>query len=196
MDQVKKQAGLAKLQGELVLLDRQITLCKEQQGAIIYNALAQRWHNEEDANNEKDASAELPLPGLEAAFQATSEDLLPLNGKRNQLQDQLEVQNTAPQGMSSFFTNAKLSTELAYYEREIKLRLGIFGHQLFDDLKLLDANDGQPFPETDDYNVGQILNEARNAMCEALQQKKDKEDEMEAAKAADVTHMVFKIVTE
>ena len=188
MDSVKKQAGIAKLQGELVLIDRQVTACKEKHGVAVYNVLAKRWHNiTNNANDDATKTDDLPLPGLQAAFQAAAEDLLKLNHKRNELNDQLEAMassSTANKGVSGFFTNTKLKTELAYYDREIKLRQGIFGHQLFDDLQLMST---EPFSQdNDDYMVGEILNQAREEMQSVLKQKQDKQAEIEAAKAAEV----------
>ena len=186
MDNVKKAAGVAKLQGELLLIDRQITACKEKHGVAVYNILAKRLQTRIPGDDNDHAKEELPLPGLQAAFQAATEDLFELNQKRNQLDDQIEVlqdsssSSGAKKGVSGFFTTTKLKTELAYYEREIKLRQGIFGHQLFDDLQLM-SHEGN-FQEDDDM-VGEVLNQAKEEMQTVLKRKQDKEAEIEAAKA-------------
>ena len=200
IDQMKKAANVAKLQGELMLIEREVTACKEKHGIAIYNVLSQRWHNTNnntDDNNDTKEETELPLKGLEAAFQAAAEDLVPLNQKRNDIVDQLEMRalsssssQEATSKVSSFLGNAKLKTELAYYEREIKLRQGIFGHQVFDDLHVMTTTeqlDGTPFSESHEhYTVGEALNQAREEMSLVLKRKQDKEAEIAAAKAQQV----------
>lgn len=202
MDNLKKTAVVTKLQGELLLIDREIKTCKENQGVAIYDILAKRQNSvvgsEQDDESQKNP---LPLDGLEAAFIATTTDVHEWNHKRNQVMDQIEVLEATKTSRSAGTTagekasymgsvlkdsaqTAKLKTELAYYEREIKLRQGIFGVQVFDELKLMEQNNGDAFPEDDANNVGAILNQARAAMQAVLKKKADKEAEIQAAKEA------------
>lgn len=194
MDSMKKAAALTKLQGELVMIDREITTCKEKHGVIIYNILSKRQHLPDDDENK---FAALPMEGLEAAFLATTEDLKPWNEKRNKVADELEVLEDSKMRRTSGTTTgdkaryagqvlkdatvtAKLKTELAYYDREIKLRQGIFGIQVFDDLKLMELT--EPFPE-DDIMIGEVLNKAKEEMESVLKRKEVKLAEIEAARS-------------
>ena len=183
MDKMKKAANVAKLQGELVLLDRQIKACQECHGVAVYEVLAKRLHHVAE-----DAEAVTVLPGLQAAFMAATADLKDLNEKRNTLQDELDMREesttaNSKSSVSGFFTNTKLKTELAYYEREIRIRQGIFGHQLVDDLGLL--SDTTEFDENDDHDgmVAAVLNQARQEIQAAMQRKQDKQAEIDATKA-------------
>ena len=191
MDNVKKAGRVAKLQGDLLLIDRQVTACKEKHGVDIYNILAKISRMTSQDQDDNDGNDNLPVPGLQAAFQAATEDLVDLNHKRNQLEEELEIRQEAADknkgggaAVSAFFTSTKLKTELAYYEREIKVRQGIFGHQVFDDLQLMTQNNGQPFDENA-HAAALVLNAARQEMQDILQRKQEKEAEIETAKATE-----------
>lgn len=201
MNRMKKAAGVAKLQGELALIDRQVTECTERHGVTVYEMLAKRLthltlqHGNQSHDNEEeedeDAVQVKIFPGLQAAFQAATEDLKELNEKRNKLQEELDIREesstaNSKSGVGGFLTNTKLKTQLAYYEREIRLRQGIFGHQLVDDLQLMTVQPAdEPFDENDENDgmVATVLNQMRRELQEVLQRKEDKQAEIDVAKA-------------
>jgi len=188
---MKKTAHVAKLQGEVVLIERKITACEQAQGVAIYTVLAKRLqhlqlHDSDAADNDIRI-----LPGLQAAFMAATEDLKDLNEKRNKLEEELDIREesstaNSKSSVGGFFTNTKLKTELAYYEREIKLRLGIFGHQVVNDLELLAGDPDVQFDENDDRDgmVATVLNQSKRELRTLLQQKQDKQAKIQAARDA------------
>eukprot|EP00977_Amphora_coffeiformis_P000872 scaffold189_cov188-Amphora_coffeaeformis.AAC.1 len=188
---MKKTAHVAKLQGELVLLERQITACEQAQGVAIYTVLAKRLqHLQLHDSDAADTDVHI-FAGLQAAFVAATEDLKDLNEKRNKLQEELDIREesstaNSKSSVGGFFTNTKLKTELAYYEREIKLRQGIFGHQVVNDLGLLAGEPDKQFDENDDRDgmVATVLNQAKRELLAMMQQKQDKQAEIQAAKDA------------
>ena len=190
LNQMKKTAQVAKLQGELVLFERQITACEQTHGVAIYTVLAKRLQHLQLQDSDATDTEIRIFPGLQAAFLAATEDLKDLNERRNKLQEELDIREesstaNSKSSVGGFFTNTKLKTELAYYEREIKLRQGIFGHQVVNDLGLLSEPDKQ-FDENDDRDgmVAVVLNQAKRELQALLQQKQHKQAEIQAAKDA------------
>jgi len=207
MDNVKKAAAKTKLQGEVLLIDREIASTKQKHGVFIYDALFQRHH----AEGEK---TPLPIEGLEAAFVAAMEDMADLQSKKLEKDhaiDALEEKQQAatkaaaeanqaeggdaPAAATSHATagdrakkagktiqnagaSTKLKAEMAYYSREMRVRKEIFGVQVFDDLDLMSRDEGR-FEEGED-GVGAALNNAIDACKALLQRKQEKVEDIKA----------------
>jgi len=193
LDSVKKAASKTKLQGEITLIDREITNTKHKHGVLLYNVLAERYHlmlpDDQQQNNPA-----LPVEGLEAAFTATMEDLQELDWKRREKDQEFDVVEAksssrvsgtttrerarrAGQWISDTGASTKLKTQMAYYDREIRLRKEIFGLQVF--AELVDIQSSHKFDEEDD-GVGEALNLAKDEFSALMQRRRQKEQELQA----------------
>ena len=206
MDNVKKAAAKTKLQGEVLLIDREIASTKQKHGVLIYDALFQRHH----AEGEK---TPLPVEGLEAAFVAAMEDMADLQSKKLEKDHAIdaleEKQHAATKAaaetdqaegapattatshatagerakkagktIQNAGASTKLKAEMAYYSREMRVRKEIFGVQVFDDLEIMSHDEGR-FEEGED-GVGAALNNAIDDCKAVLQRKQEKVEDIKA----------------
>lgn len=188
LDNAKKFAAKAKLQGELMVIDRELKSCKAQHAVILYDKLLER--------HEDSQKSPLPVDGLEAAFIAAMEDMQEIVAKRRQKDDAIDAleETKKVEAESSRTTTSdkakhvgkvlqhesaltKLKAEMTYYGREMKVRKEIFGIQVFDDLDIL-SYEGR-FEEGAD-GIGASLNQAKDECNEILKRKKDKVEDIKA----------------
>lgn len=155
LDSVKRKAQQAKLSGERLWVDRELTNVQHQLGVDLFQILLGPFHS--STKPEDTADIDGILPGLVAVFIAAFEDIQELMEKRNQAdanRDQLEAKQDALAGqkeipagrraagwLSHTGGKAKCAAEIAYYDREIYLRKQIFGKQVVEECGLLqDSN--------------------------------------------------------
>lgn len=193
IDAAKKAAAKTKLQGELLLIDRELASTKQKHGVLIYDVLFTRHHAAEEG-----AKAPVPVEGLEAAFVAAMEDMQELLEKKkgkDEAFDALEEQSkteaaaaapattagdkakVARKSLQAAGASTKLKAEMAYYNREMRVRKEIFGVQVFDDCHILE-HEGN-FEEGPD-GVGAALNAAKEECAAVMQKKQEKEDDIKA----------------
>lgn len=168
IDGLQATAARTKLRGDCVLLDREMTVCKETHGAKIYDAMQSR-------NNGREAA----LPGLEASFVATSEDLRELMAKKIAIDEEIDkLEDMEQRTVGEKAQLAKLKAQMAFYSREIKIRKGIFGIQIFDELGLMTCESSPDFQGEDDTGGGAVLGDALrdavDAMDDLARQKEEK----------------------
>jgi hypothetical protein len=190
LDSVKNAATKTKMRGELSMIDREITKTKYKHGVLIYDVLGQRHHSTATSDNDQ-----LPLEGLEAAFMASMEDMQDIFVKRSEKDDKIDAleakgesrvggttagerAKNAGRSMLDAGASTKLKTEMAFYDREMRVRKEIFGIQVFQELDLLSKED---FQETDN-GVGEALNRAKKDVAAVMQRKRQKELDIESLK--------------
>jgi hypothetical protein len=145
LDRIKKKAANTKLAGEIVLIDRKVASRKQKFGVDLYNILADWERNHKDQ--------EPPIKGIQVILQAAREDIFELFKKRHandEMLDDIELKKeqtekaasakdkakNAGKWISRTGTATKLKTEIAYFDREMRIRKEIFGVVSFDELDL------------------------------------------------------------
>jgi len=188
---VKKAAALSKLKYDTVLLDRQIEAEKKKLGDELFKVMFEAGDdNDNGTKNEIPASIYLAcrddISNLVEKRQARLEELEHIEAKREErgrdstAADGGGAAKAAGQWISTGASATKLRTEIAYYDREIRLRKEIFGVQVFDELSLMvtaSEDDDSERGEADDPVLA-VLTRCVDAVRSILQRKRAKENEM------------------
>jgi hypothetical protein len=201
LDRMKKTAAKTKLRGEMVLIDQKIASRKKIFGVDLYNVLAD-WES-----NHKDQ--EPPIKGIQLILKAAREDIFELFKKRHANDEQLDdiefqkeqtetaasakdKAKNAGRWISRTGTATKLKAQIAYYDREMRLRKEIFGVLSFDELDLASqeinkvmadvvADDVEMSPNnTESEDVLAVVERCKMDVGELLTKKKEKQATIEA----------------
>jgi len=166
-DAAKDTALRAKLNGEIMLLDRNIQLCKEQHGIDIFDLLQRLYCNDNDS-----AAVQAVWDGLlYAAYTATEQDSKSLMDQCQEIDTQVDaLQDQETRTWTEGAQRVRLQARLAFLGRELRIRKGIFGIQLFDELHIMERTDD--VVENDELK--QAVKAAREQMKDLLRQKEDK----------------------
>ena len=155
-DTAKRKAQQTALQGQILLVDRQLTALSHQLGVDIFRlvysfetaAAAQDSATTTTTTTTTESSSSSHhsdwtecIQGFPAIFQAAREDVQEFVTRRaaaDTAADALEARHEAgdTSWMSASAGRAKLAAEMAYLDREILLRQQIFGHQVVDECQL------------------------------------------------------------
>ena len=198
-DSVKRATASSKLKYELVVLDRELEKEKKRMGDELYTVMFENdvgGSGGSNANSDNSASPH-EHERLVVIYQACRETVTEYVEKKHLKEEELdhvemkrEEGTTTGAWLSTSASATKLKAEVAYYDREIRLRKEIFGVQVFDELGLgVTAAE-----EKDDSERGEDENEAKNDPVLAvltrcvdnvrnlLQQKQAKENKILALK--------------
>jgi len=177
-DSVKTAGKIAKLKGEILLVDREVDAEKKKLGIELFSLL---WENDT-----ADGDNKVPIQeGLAGMYEAARIDIDALVGKRQAKEDDLDKVHEG-QGAMALVNASKLKTEIAYLDRETRLRKEIFGVQVYDELKLEaqatdDGDDSESGDE--DSNKDKVLaciDKYVKTVRAILKRKRDKENEIAA----------------
>jgi hypothetical protein len=201
LDNVKKRARQAKLQGQCLLLERETTAAQQQLGVDLFTLLSgvSRRAAQQSPSATTTADDEMnDFPGLQAMFTAAWEDIEEWVAKRQDRdaqRDELEAAQdhllgddahnsskpprTAASWMSNNASRAKLTAEIAYYDREIYLRQQIFGIQVATELDLVarPLSDNNALPNNE---LVRVLRDFQDAVQAILRRKQAYESEIAA----------------
>lgn len=190
-DSAKKKAQQAKLQGQILLLERQMTALQHQLGVDIFSlvfgfAHAQASPGADSAHHDNLMES---VQGLSVIFMAAFEDVSDLVDKRaaaDEGRDRIEANQEAERNaerstaaaasswMGAAASKAKLSAEIAYYDREILVRKQIFGLQVAEELNLVNAS----LTELPDNELTKLLQKYQADAKALLRTKKEHADEI------------------
>jgi hypothetical protein len=149
-DSVKKAAAKTKLRADMVMLDREIETVKKKLGGELFTVL----FNQEHGSGQNNDWFQQQHEKLVSIYMACKEDVMSFVTKKQskgELMDVLEEKREAPatqisasQKAKNAMVSAKVQAEIAYYDREIKVRKEIFGIQVFEELGLMDEAMREP----------------------------------------------------
>ena len=189
-DAAKRKAQQAQLQGKILLLDRQMTTLQHQLGVDIFSLVFGFAHAQ--AGSDSASSHEVmmdSMEGLAAIFTAAFEDVSDLVSKRaaadegiDRIEAEQEADRTgerstaaaASSWMGAAAGKAKLSAEIAYYDREILVRKQIFGFQVAEELNLTSRS----LTEYPDNELMKLLRQYQTDVKNLLQTKQEYSDEI------------------
>ena len=153
-DAAKKKPQQAKLQGQILLLDRELTGLQHQLGVDIFSLVfgfAQALHSPGESSESSRDDLMSSVEGMMAIFTAAFEDVHDMVDRRaaaDEARDRIEAElgadRAVEKGMGASASNwigaqskrAKLTAEIAFLDREILLRKQIFGVQVVEELDL------------------------------------------------------------
>ena len=190
-DVAKRKAQQARLQGQLLLLDRQMTTLQHQLGVDIFSLVFGFAHAQSSPSSDSASHESMmhSVEGLLAIFKAAFEDVSDLVAKRataDEGRDRIEAEQEADRNverstaaaatswMGAAAARAKLSAEIAYYDREILLRKQIFGFQVAEELNLATRS----LSECPDNELTTLLRQYQTNAKELLRTKQEYSDEI------------------
>ena len=142
-DSVKNKGLKTKLQGEIVLLNREIAARQRTMGIALYDCLEHSGGNSPfpEAFHTTETNLKEPLQDCQNDVHRLREDKLALDGELDHLQakqDRTPYATTTSERLSQWgtaakdtATEAKLKTQMAYLDRQIKQRKEAFGLQVY-----------------------------------------------------------------